>query len=260
MAIISSNQNPKIRLVRSLMGRRKEREEAQAFVIEGVRLLEEAYQAGWQPKFILYSDVLSQRGQETLDAYAAQDCDIEQTVPHLLESIAGTETTQGVLAVFSLPTPVLPEQLDFLVVADGLRDPGNLGTLLRTATAAGVQVFLTTPGTADPFAPKVVRAGMGAHFRVPIISMDWRDIGELVEKRRLALYLADAEGGLPPWRLDLRKPAGLIAGSEAEGASSEARRRSAGIVSIPMPGRSESLNAAMAAGIILFEFVRQRNA
>jgi RNA methyltransferase, TrmH family len=259
MAMITSTQNPKIRLVRSLIGRRKERQEAQAFVVEGVRLLEEAHGAGWQPKFVLYSEALSQRGHETLDAYATQGCEIEQTAPHLLESITGTETTQGVLAVYPLPTPALPEPLDFVVVADGLRDPGNLGTLLRTAAAAGVQVLLTAPGTTDPFAPKVVRAGMGAHFRLPIIRMGWRDIGELAEKHRLALYLADAEGGQAPWGLDLRKPAGLITGSEAEGASSEARQRASGIVSIPMPGKSESLNAAMAAGIILFEFVRQRN-
>jgi RNA methyltransferase, TrmH family len=260
MTTISSPQNSKIRLVRALMGRRKEREENRAFVVEGVRLLEEAFPAGWQPQFLLFSEGLSGRGRETVDAYAGQGVEINQVPPHILDSVSDTEASQGVLAVFALPEPEIPPAIDFLLIADGLRDPGNLGTLLRTASAAGVQAVAVTPGTTDPFAPKVVRAGMGAHFRLPVFHLSWQQIDELREKHSLSLYLADAEGGQPAWKLDLRKPCGLVVGSEAEGASSEARRLVDGIVTIPMPGAAESLNAAIAASIILFEFVRQRHA
>jgi RNA methyltransferase, TrmH family len=260
MTYISSPQNSKIRLVRALMGRRKEREENRAFVVEGVRLLEEAFSAGWQPQFVLFSEALSARGLETVEKYAGRGVEVDQAPPHLMDSIADTEATQGVLGVYSLPDPVTPAELDFLLVADRLRDPGNLGTLLRTAAAAGVQAAVVTPGTTDPFAPKVVRAGMGAHFRLPVISANWDEIDALRQKHNLKLYLADAEGGQPAWKLDLRKPGGLIVGGEAEGASPEARRCVDGIVTIPMPGEAESLNAAIAASIILFEFVRQRYA
>jgi RNA methyltransferase, TrmH family len=242
------------------MGRRKEREENRAFVLEGVRLLEEAFSAGWQPQFVLYSEMLSERGRATVEAYAGQGVEVNQAPPHILDSISDTEATQGVLAVYALPEPQIPKALDFVLIADGLRDPGNLGTLLRTASAAGVQAVMVTPGTTDPFAPKVVRAGMGAHFRLPVFHLSWQQIDELRQKHSLALYLADAEGGQPGWKLDLRKPGGLVVGGEADGASSEARRLADGIVTIPMPGAAESLNAAIAASIILFEFVRQRHA
>jgi RNA methyltransferase, TrmH family len=260
MTYISSPQNPKIRLVRALTGRRKEREEARSFVVEGVRLLEEAQQAGWLPQFVLYSEMLSERGMETLDAYASRRVEIDQVPPHLLESLSDTEVSQGVLAVFPYPEPAMPEQIDFLLVADQLRDPGNLGTLMRTASAAGVQALLVTPGTTDPFSPKVVRAGMGAHFYLPVFSLEWDKIDALALKHNLALYVADSEAGQPAWNVDLRRPSALVVGSEAEGASLEAHQHAHGIITIPMPGTAESLNAAVAAGILLYEFVRQRHA
>ncbi len=158
-----------------------------------------------------------------------------------------------------VPEPVLPDRLDFLLVADELRDPGNLGTLLRSASAAGVQAVALTPGTTDAFNPKVVRAGMGAHFRLPVVNLDWLHIRSLAEERSLRLYLADAQGGRPGWQLDLRAPVGLVVGGEAEGASRAARKFVDDIITIPMPGHIESLNAAIAGSILLFEVVRQRN-
>jgi TrmH family RNA methyltransferase len=130
---------------------------------------------------------------------------------------------------------------------------------MRTASAAGVQALVTTPETTDVFAPKVVRAGMGAHFRLPVFSLGWKEIETLARTHNLALYLADAVGGRPLWDFDLRQPSGLVIGGEAEGASPEARQAVADVITIPMPGQAESLNAAIAAGIILFEFVRQRH-
>ena len=148
-----------------------------------------------------------------------------------------------------------------MLIVDNLRDPGNLGTILRTAAAGGVQAVMLTPGTTDPFAPKVVRAGMGAHFRLPILFKNWMDIRKMAfnpDSQPIPLYLAEAGAGPAPWELDLRSPVGFVLGGEAEGAGQESRAVVTGPVSIPMPGKFESLNAAVAAGILVFEVVRQR--
>ncbi|MDL1927272.1 RNA methyltransferase [Anaerolineae bacterium AMX1] len=138
---------------------------------------------------------------------------------------------------------------------DQIRDPGNLGTLIRSADAAGVDAALIPPETADPFAPKVVRAGMGAHFRLPILSMGWEDI--VRESEGLQVWLADMDGE-PCWQADLRAPLALIVGGEAEGASAAARRLATRQVKIPMAGKAESLNAAVAGSVLMFEAMRQK--
>ncbi|HEX9013177.1 MAG TPA: RNA methyltransferase, partial [Anaerolineaceae bacterium] len=165
--MITSRQNPRIQQVRALMGRPRERQQAGAFVIEGVRLAEEAAASGWKPQIVLYSEGASSRGMEAVRRLAASGGDVEQVSTGVMESLTDTGTSQGVLAVFPLPHPDPPAQPDFLLLADEIRDPGNLGTLQRTAAAAGAQAVIVSPGTVDPFSPKVVRAAMGAHFRLP---------------------------------------------------------------------------------------------
>ena len=192
---------------------------------------------------------------------ALAGCDVEEILPSLMEALSGTEAPQGVLAVLPFIKLRLPEHLDFVIIADGLRDPGNLGTLLRTADAAGVQALLLTPGTADAFSPKVVRSGMGAHFRLPILASTWDEISALCRQAAppVRILLSDAEAGQPLWSADLRQPCALVVGAEAEGITAPARAAAWGCLRIPMPGRSESLNAAVAAGVLLFEVVRQRS-
>lgn len=260
--MITSTQNSKVRLVRALMGKRKDRQLNQAFVVEGVRLTEEALSSGWTPQFVLYSEQLSERGYELVEAFTGQGVDVEEVAPHLMESMAGTRNPQGILAVLPLRNLPFPERIDFVLVADQVRDPGNLGTIMRTAAAAGVQAVILTPGTTDAFAPKVVRSGMGAHFRLPILEMTWEQLHaahEYGEFNNIPFYLADAGGENDCWSLDWRKPVGLIIGGEAAGAGDQAHRLAAGRVSIPMPGKMESLNAAIATSVLLFEVVRQRN-
>jgi TrmH family RNA methyltransferase len=118
---------------------------------------------------------------------------------------------------------------------------------------------LLTPGTVDPFSSKVLRAGMGAHFRLPVHVMDWEKLAQTL-KPRLRVFSADANpaGSEDCWNLDLRGPLALVIGGEAEGISPQMRALSDAFVRIPMPGRAESLNAAVAAGVLLFEVVRQR--
>jgi TrmH family RNA methyltransferase len=255
--VITSTQNPRVQHIRALVSQRKEREECGEFVVEGVRLAEEALASGWEARLVLYDAGLSARGLELVQRCRARGIPVEEAAPYVLKSAADTETPQGILGVFTRRELSLPARPDFLVVADGLRDPGNLGTLLRTAAAAGAQALLLAPGCADPFSPKVLRAGMGAHFRLPILSLDWDRLAELL-KPACQVFVAQASEGTPAWQLDLRRPIALVVGGEAEGAGPQARALADGLITIPMPGRSESLNAAVAAGILLFEVVRQR--
>jgi TrmH family RNA methyltransferase len=253
--MITSTQNAKLKLARSLVGRPKERHAVRAFVAEGVRLVEEALSANWPIRYVLHSPGLSARGLELVKKCEARGCDVEQVSEVLLNSVSETETSQGLLAVLDYSPLALPQPLNFILIADSIRDPGNLGTLLRTAAAAGVQAVFLPPETTDAFAPKVLRAGMGAHFRLPIHSLSWDEIRGATEP--LKVYLADMQGS-PCWQNDFRPALALIVGGEAEGATEEARRLADEAVCIPMPGKAESLNAGVAGAILMFEVVRQR--
>ena len=254
--MITSSQNPKLKLVRTLIGRPKERREANAFVIEGIRLIEEAVTAGWKFQFALYSDGLSERGQDLLKVLIAHRIDAEEVAGDLLQKLSDTETPQGILAVLEFTQLPITDNPNFILIPDQIRDPGNLGTLIRTAAATGVQAIFLPEETTDAFAPKVVRAGMGAHFRLPIHSLTWDEIRE--RTKDLQVCLADMNG-TPCWDSDLRKPLALIVGSEAEGASAEGRKLATQKICIPMAGNIESLNAGVAGSVLMFEVVRQRS-
>jgi len=254
--MITSSQNPKLKLVRALMGRPKERREANAFVVEGVRLIEEAIKAGWTFQFVLYSDGLNERGQDLLKVLIAHRVEVDEVAGDLLQKLSDTETPQGILAVLEFTDLPIPDSLNFILIPDQIRDPGNLGTLIRTAAAAGAQAIFLPDETADAFAPKVVRAGMGAHFCLPIHVLTWDEIRE--NTKDLQVYLADMDGQ-PCWESDLRKPLALIVGSEAEGASEEGRKLATQKICLPMAGNVESLNAGVAGSVLMFEIVRQRN-
>ncbi|MBI5351207.1 MAG: RNA methyltransferase [Chloroflexi bacterium] len=256
--MISSIHNPKIKLVRALLGRAKERREAGAFVIEGVRLVEEAVNSNWPIRFVLWDESLSERGRLNVERLTFNRIDVEEVSANVMKSISETETPQGILAILSDSRLPIPESPNFTLIPDQIRDPGNLGTLLRTAAAAGVQAVLLPPETTDAFAPKVIRSGMGAHFRLPIHSMSWEEIGQVVRLASLEVLLADMDGQ-SCWKTDLRQPVALVIGSEAEGASESARKLANAKISIPMSGNIESLNAGVAGSVLMFEVVRQRS-
>jgi TrmH family RNA methyltransferase len=255
--MITSAHNPKLKLVRALAGRPKERREAGAFLAEGARLVEEALAAGWPIRFALYAQGLSERPAQVVEALARAGVETESVEAGLFNSVSETETSQGVLAVLELSSIPAPAHPTFTLVLDQIRDPGNLGTLLRSAQAAGVESVLIPPETSDPFAPKVVRAGMGAHFRLPIERVSWDEIRARLGKT--PVYLAETENAIPCWQIDFRPALALVIGSEAEGASPEARALATQNVVIPMPGGMESLNAAVAGSVLMFEVVRQRS-
>jgi TrmH family RNA methyltransferase len=187
----------------------------------------------------------------------ARRIDTEEVAGDLLQKLSDTETPQGVLAVLDFTDLPFPKSLNFVLIPDQIRDPGNLGTLLRTAAATGVQAILLPPETTDAFAPKVLRSGMGAHFRLPIHSMTWEEIEQVSKSANLKLYIADMDGP-SCWETDLHQPLALIIGGEAEGASEDARKLTTQKISIPMAGNVESLNAGVAGSLLMFEVVRQR--
>ena len=239
------------------MGRAKERREANAFVIEGVRLIEEAIHSHWGFQFALYDESLKERGRSQVDVLRSRGVEVEEVSGHMMKSMSETETPQGILAVLHDSRLPIPHAPNFMLILDRIRDPGNLGTLLRTAAATGVGVVFLPPETTDAYAPKVVRSGMGAHFRLPIRSTTWEQIEQMVRSENLHVYLADMEGR-SCWESDLRQPLALIIGGEAEGAGEEAQQLATEKISIPMAGNVESLNAAVAGSVLMFEVVRQR--
>ena len=255
--MITSNHNPRIKFVRALQGRARERRDAGAFVADGVRLVEEAANSNWIFQFALYDETLNERGKILVENLKSRGVEVEEVSASVMKSLSETETPQGILAVLEFTQlPVVPH-FDFILIPDQIRDPGNLGTLLRTAAATGVQAVLIPPETTDAFSPKVLRSGMGAHFRLPIIPKSWEEIEQVVEASSLQVLIADM-GGNSCWETDLCQSLALIVGSEAEGASDAARKLADQQISIPMSGAVESLNAGVAGSILMFEVVRQR--
>lgn len=255
--MITSAQNPKLKRVRLLLSAPKQRRKEGAFVLEGVRLLEEALAAGIQADQLLYSAGLEERGLKLVQDFETLRVPCESVDPGVFESASDTQNSQGVLGIFPIIKLPLPEETGFLIIADQLRDPGNLGALMRTAAAAGADGLILTPGTADPFAPKVVRSAMGAHFHLPLLTASWPEIRQLTEG--LEIYLAEMGGGLSLWEADLTGPLALILGGEAHGPSKPARQLAGQTLHIPMEASTESLNAAAAGAILLFEIRRQRS-
>jgi TrmH family RNA methyltransferase len=259
--MITSTHNPRIQWVRKLQAQPRFRQGEGVFVIEGVRLVEEALQSGWQPSLILYTADLSSRGQEIIRGLSPSL--VEEVSPAVMKSASNTQTPQGLLAVVAQQALPLPAALDFILVLDALRDPGNLGAILRTAAAAGVQGVILTPDSADPFSPKVLRSAMGAHFRLPLCLLGWKEIASLLKpggaQPGVKIYLSDVAGSLPYTQADFHSPLALVIGGEAEGAGAEAQLLADMRLHIPMAPGVESLNAAIAAAVLMFEVVRQRS-
>jgi TrmH family RNA methyltransferase len=257
--VITSKTNAKVRYVRSL-NRKAIRLRERRFVVEGVRLVEEMIEAGHEPAFFFYTEegFGNPRARALVEGLTACGAEVVPVSEGVMGFMADTKTPQGVLAVATLPEVEAVESRLILVV-DAVRDPGNLGTILRTAEAAGVGRVITVRGTVDPFSPKVVRGGMGSHFRLPIQrDLSWKQAGRALEDRRV--LLADAQQGTPYYEVDWTVPTALVVGGEAHGAGTAARALAAERVIIPMAGGVESLNVAVAAAILLFEAARQRDA
>jgi TrmH family RNA methyltransferase len=214
--------------------------------------------SGWQVHSLFYTDDLGERGMNLVGAFQERDTKVELVSENVMQAISDTRNPQGILAVLEICDIPLPEGLSFLLILDQIREPGNLGTILRSAAAAGVEAVFLSPGSVDPFSPKVLRAGMGAHFTLPVHLLSWDEIKSQIERLKLHSYLASVNGGKVYHQADFHHPLALIIGGEAGGASDKAFKASDSLIHIPMYREAESLNASVAAGILLFEIARQR--
>ena len=241
--------------------RRKARERQHLFVSEGVRAVEELLRSSLTIRGVLTAPQLmdAPRGAQLAQTLRARGVVVEEVDARDFGSAAETESPQGVVAIAEIPERSfrdLPEGWRGVILAlDGVQDPGNVGTIVRAAAALGAVATVALPGTVDLWNAKVVRSGMGAHFRHPSFSSTWADLDAFRASSRAPLWGADAAGealsaGSGPARLI------LAVGNEGAGLSAEARARVDHLVSVPIAADAESLNVAVAAGILLHTLAR----
>lgn len=253
--LLTSLQNPKLKSLRSLHAR-KGRKQAGLFMLETTKLVQEAIASGWPLEEVFATE-------EWVAKYGAPaDAPVTLVAERLFTQLVTTETPEGVVAVARLPQePELPKvtATSFFVVADALQDPGNLGTIIRTADAVGATAVLVGPGTVDPYSPKVVRATMGSLFHLPVLvrSSLYDDLKQL-KGQGVAVFATALRHDRSLYDLDLSGPLAWLVGNEGAGLTPEALALATEAVSIPMPGQAESLNASVATAVCLYETLRQR--
>jgi RNA methyltransferase, TrmH family len=273
---ITSRQNPLVKRFRRV---RSGGEHHHVF-IEGVRLIEDALKAGAHFESVAFTAVLeaNERGLALLDLLQSVRCRGAQVSKSVMEAIADTENPQGVAAIVSRPyfelDDILARDPQILLVADQLQDPGNLGTIIRTAEAAGASCLVTTRYTVDPFNLKALRASMGSALRLPVVTdAALTDVVTRCRERKIKLIASRPQSIRPQGMIedaalmetvrahtdaDLTVPFALILGREASGISTGTASEADESVYIPMAEGVESLNVASAAAILLYEAARQR--
>jgi RNA methyltransferase, TrmH family len=239
--------------------RRKARERHQLFVCEGVRATEELLRSPLEIHGVLLSPGLSAaaRGAALRDAIDAKGIPVLEVDESDFESATTTDSPQGVLAIAAIPVSTVSSlalsERARLLILDAVQDPGNTGTMLRTAAALGAAATIAAPGTVDLWNAKVVRSAMGALFHHPALSLGWDAIDTLLADRGIPLWGADA-AGQPIETIAPPTTVALAVGNEGAGLSAEARLRCARLVGITLEPGIESLNVAVAAGILLQHF------
>ena len=254
MERITSAKNPTVRALRAL-AERKGRLEQGRFLVEGEVMIGEALKCGLTPREAL-ADEAHADAAAALEAAGARAFLAPRS---LLEAVCETKTPQGVCASFDLPEPLPPEKAPARIVAlDGTQDPGNVGTIWRTADAAGFQGLLFGTGCADPLSPKVQRSAMGSGFRVPFMTADDLPAALMdLRERGWSVIASDLSGADFYRRPDPGEKYVLVIGNEARGICDAVRDAATTLVKLPMRGGAESLNAAVAAGIMMYEMMRQ---
>ncbi len=254
--MISSPTNTRVKWVRALQAKRKARDEEGVFIVEGTRWAEEVLAAESPVTLVLHTPHLDERGRGMVNRLARLGGEILSVSDDVMAACSDTQAPQGLLLVLPKPEISLPASPTLLLVLDRMSDPGNLGTILRTALAAGVEAVGLTPGSVDPFNPKVVRAAMGALLHLPITIVEPGDVHSWAGRTRL--WRTQAGAGTPYDQVDWREAATLLVGGEAHGVTPELGQAVPEATHIPMRGASDSLNAAIATAVFLFEIRRQR--
>lgn len=256
MKRIVSRDNPGYRDLLRLAGSARERRRQGASLIEGVHLCEAWFERHGSPRQAVVSEAGARHPEvRALLARLAQEPVL--LADGLFTALSAVEHGVGLAFVIETPRPALPERIDDdCVYLDRLQDPGNVGTLLRTCAAVGVGRVVTAPGTAWCWSPKVLRAGMGAHFHLEVHeSVEWE---AFVARLRVPVFAASADGARTLFALDLRAPCAWVFGQEGEGLSARLLEAASLRVAIPQSAAVESLNVGVAAAVCLYEQLRQR--
>ncbi len=252
MEHITSRQNPLVSHIRKLGADRSYRREQGLFLVEGVKLLKECVQWGGELDTVVFAE-----GKSEICALPQ----VKRTItvpPDLLKSLSTVDTSQGVLALCMMPPLTPPDSLagGRYLVLDGVQDPGNVGTVWRTADAFGADGLFLLNSCADPYSPKTVRATMGACFRLPVWETNLENLTALLAAGNIPLRATALRHDTADVReVDWQRAAAVI-GSEGRGVSEEVLNACAATVKIPMRTRCESLNAAVAASVVLWEMAR----
>jgi TrmH family RNA methyltransferase len=259
LKLLSSRDNPTVKHLHALATTARERRKHGQTLLDGAHLVQVALERGAP----LQQLVLSESGlaQPELAALAARWAGIEQILlpDALFAHVSPVDSPSGILGVLPLPpAPAAGPLGQTCVLLDGVQDPGNLGTILRTAAAVGVDEVLLTPGCAQAWSPRVLRAGMGAHFGLRI--HEGVDAAQRLAGFPGLILAADLRDAVDLYALDLRGPVVWLMGSEGQGLSAPVAALANRKVMIPMPGGMESLNVGVAAAVCLFEQLRQRRA
>lgn len=241
--------------------RRRERDAGGRFVAEGVRVVEDLLASPLRIRWAATASSLedTERGRALLAGLQSAGVPLRCLPDAEFAAHAATGTPQGVLAVADTPRWRLDDLLregsgpGLVLVLDAVQDPGNFGTLVRSAEALGAAGVIALPGTVDPWNPKSIRAAVGSAFRLPLVPASWDDASRWLRHERFTILAADAGGQPPPSGLSR---AALVVGNEGAGLSSEVRARADRVVGISLRGRAESLNVAAAAAILLHELSR----
>ena len=256
-AIITSKDNQYVKLVRSLADK-KQRKAAGLFLAEGLANIREALASVMQPELLLYAEGAQSRPEvdRLLQQAAEKGARVLAVRPDLLKSSSQTENSQGLLLALRLPQLTTADFLtrvqgSNLAILDGLQDPGNIGTILRTAWAAGLGGVLLVNACAEVFSPKVVRAAMGALYHLPVLALPDTEAEQLLNQLDCELVCADA-AGRDFRQCQFTRPVAWLLGKEATGPSAFWRGRASCLAAIPMQAGVNSLNVAVAAGILFF--------
>jgi RNA methyltransferase, TrmH family len=259
-------RDARVRRIRRLLAQRSARRSEGAFVVEGLNVIEAALEGEADIEALFAAPEAETECPALLDRAARRGIPVHHLAAGVLERVAGTVTPQPVLAVARWQAPALAAvtaapgaEPKLLVVGLDVRDPGNAGTLIRSTEAAGAHGVIFCRGSVDVTNPKTVRASAGALFHVPVVEgCDPQEVLGVLGDLGLKRIAAVAHDGERPDRVDLNRPVALVFGNEAHGLPAEVLDRVDNQVTIPMPGRSESLNLGMAASILLYEARRQR--
>ena len=259
---ITSLSNPHIK--EALRIRERRIGKRQDVLIEGPHLIEMALDSRTGIRTVFFTDRCQANNAGLFTQLSRTDAELFITTDHVLAHLCETETPQGIAAIASLRSHDLGELslnlTPLVVICDGIQDPGNLGTIIRTADAAGVDAVIILPGTCDPLLPKVVRATAGSVFTIPLVFTESGVLLQWLKEEAITLFVTDVNASKSIYEADLRKPLALALGNEAKGVNESLRREGGMFVKIPILGRAESLNVATSAAICLYEAIRQRGA